>query len=77
MESEEYVPYVSMDPLHDPKSFTYRQKVIRNKYQSLDPSFGDFANYVRATFYSIEQKLIVCLPQKFFKFWKHNYSANH
>ena len=24
---EDYVPYVSMDPLHDPKSFTFRLKV--------------------------------------------------
>ena len=25
---EDYVPYVSLDPLNDPKSFTYRIKVI-------------------------------------------------
>ena len=26
-ESEDYVPYVSLDPLNDPKSFTFRIKV--------------------------------------------------
>ena len=26
-EVEEYIPYVSLDPLNDPKSFTFKQKV--------------------------------------------------
>ena len=29
MDQEEYVPYVSLDHLNDPKSFTFRQKVIK------------------------------------------------
>ena len=27
---DQYVPYVSLDPLNDPKSFTFRIKVLNN-----------------------------------------------
>ena len=27
---ENYVPYTSLDPLNDPKSFTFRIKVLKN-----------------------------------------------
>ena len=30
-EQEPYVPYVSLDPLNDPKSFTFRLKVQLNR----------------------------------------------
>ena len=39
MDQVEYVPYVSLDPLNDPKSFTFRQKVIKENNSQIKKSF--------------------------------------
>ena len=46
--SEEYVPYISLDPLNDPKSFTFRLKVIvLFQYKFYFPSCFQTVNVIK------------------------------